>query len=523
MRRIVSVWLIDWPVTVWSRTAGRAAPADDQPFALVARGPRGLALHALNRAARRAGLAIGQPHADARAILPGLLSAPAEPAREAEAIERLAHWCESWSPVVAIDRFAPAMDGLLIDMTGGTHLFGDEAALIGDIARRLRAARVPARVAIADTPGAAWAAARFARGDAAIVPAGAAREALAELSVAALRIDPPTLALAQRFGLRRIGDLYPLPRAKLARRFRDGDALGLVRRLDQALGLEPELLAAVRPMPRHRAAAIFAEPLTDMAGIDTRLERLAPVLAARLAAAGEGASALTLTGFRVDGGASALGVRLGRPSREVTAWLRLFRERGLDRIDPGFGIDALVLAAITVAPLAAVQPGLDGAVEGVAEKLAGLVDRLSARLGEDAVLAARGYPSWLPERSQRWVPALAAIARFGQAPPIDDGFARPRPLLLLDPPERIEPLYEVPDGAPRQFRWRRVLRRVARAEGPERLAPEWWRGSGRRTRDYYRVEDEAGSRYWLFREGLIDRAEAGDGGAPDWWMHGLFA
>ena len=527
MGRTVSVWLTDWPITVWSRTAGRTPPPEETPFALIDRGPRGLALRAVNAAARARGLSRGQSHADARAILPALVSHPAEPEREAAVIARLALWCERWSPTVAIDAGAPGdaassgLEGLFLAIDGTAHLFGGEAAMLAAIHRALTRAAVPARVALADSPSAAWALARFSGRPRTLMPPGGSRDALAPLPIAALRVDGETVALARRFGLKRIGDLYAMPRAGLARRFRGPRGLALVGRLDAALGIEPEALAPHRRVPVHRVARAFAEPRTDMAGLTAELEALAHALAARLEPDGVGARALTFAGFRSDGGVTTLDLRLGAASRNVNVWLRLFREKGLDRLDIGFGVDALSLCADVTEPIAAAQATLEGEEDRATVDLTELVDRLTARLGEAAVLASRPRASWLPERSVRWGPAQTAPDVDPAAIPPDP---RPRPVLLLDPPEPVTVLAaEVPDGAPPSFTWRRVQRKVVRAQGPERLSPEWWRGQGTRTRDYFRVEDEAGTRYWLFREGLYGWEDAGGDRPPGWWVHGLFA
>lgn len=510
-------------MTVWSRSAGRAPPPEGVPFALVEKGPRGLVLRALNDAARARGLRRGQSHADARAVAPDLDGRPAEPAREAEALRRLALWAERWSPAVAMDPAPDGLEGLFLDMTGGAHLFGGEAELLARMQAALAGAGARARLALADTPGAAWALARFGEADLCVAPPGGAREALADLPLAALRLDPATLVLAGRFGLQRIADLYPLPRAGLARRFRAADGLGLVRRLDQALGQAPEALTPTRPPPRYRAWRVFAEPLAETAALEAPAADLARALAAQLEQDGQGARRLVLTGFRTDGRAAALQVRLGAPSRRPEVWLRLLRETGLGRLELGFGVDALMLAAAAVEPLAARQAGLDGSVAGPDTRLTELVDRLSARLGEAAVLVPERRDSWIPERAEALVPALAADLGRPLPEAVAGADGPPRPLLLLDPPEPVEAIAELPDGAPARFTWRRVVRRVARAEGPERLAPEWWRPAGRRparSRDYYRVEDDQGVRYWLFREGLYGREDADR--APGWWMHGVF-
>jgi protein ImuB len=533
MRRVVSVWLPDWPITVWRRSRTRCAspepepgvvPSQDQPFALVDRTGRGVVLHAVDAVARRRfGLSPGQSHADARAIAPGLVSAPAEPEEERRALKALALWFERFSPLTAVDAERPGQEGLLIDMTGGAHLFGGEEALLQEILRRLETAGVPACAAIADTPGAAFALARWSGREAAIAPPGKTREALAELPVEALRLNDDAVRLLARFGLQRIGDLYPLPRSGLARRFRDQTGLALVRRLDQALGAEAEPLKPERPAADYRVWQAFAEPLLEAEGVAWALPALAEALCAQLEQDGQGARTLALDAFRTDGRVVRLAAGLSAPSRAPAHLLRLIKEKGIETLDLGFGADALMLSALAAEPLSGRQGELEGdpRLQG-AEALAGLIDRLQARLGEGAVTRLEGVESHLPERSERRVPA-GPKPPAAAAPPL-----RPRPLLLLDPPEPVEALAELPDAAPSRFTWRRVAHRVAKAQGPERLSPEWWRPEtdlgprlGPRTRDYYAVEDEFGRRFWLFREGLYDRIE-GEDRLPQWWIQGAW-
>ena len=516
-------------MTVWVRSAGPGTPdpfaADAGPLALILRTARGAVLHALNPAARALGLSRGQTQADALAMIPHLVCRPADPAADQRALEALAVWGERWSPAVTVDPSGGGLEGLFLDLTGATHLFGGEDGAIARIEQRLAAAGIRARAAMAPGPGGAWALARY--GAATRIAADAdVRAALAPLPVEALRIDDAALKQTRRFGLRRIGDLYPMPRAGLARRFRDGAGVGLVRRLDQALGLTAEALIPTRAPSRYRGWEAYADPLTDTAGIEARLPGLADSLARTMEGEGQGARALTLTAFRVDGRTSALSVRMGRALRDVSIWMRLFREAGIERIDPGFGIDALMLSADVAEPVVPVQVAMGEAQQARnAEGRAALIDRLSARLGEASVRVAGPVGSWIPERAERWRPALAG------APPPEEGSGdtrRARPLLLLDPPEPVEATADLPDGTPAQFTWRRVLRKVSRADGPERLSPEWWRprpdGRLARTRDYYRIEDDQGLRYWLFREGLYgaDYTGAKDERPPSWWMHGMF-
>jgi protein ImuB len=500
-----------------------SAPPEDAPFALVDRGARGLVLHALNPAARALGLSRGQTHADARAIAPQLVSATAEPGRDLEALKRLALWAERFSPAVAADGALSAQEGLFLDMTGGAHLFGGEAALLAELRGRLAKAAIPARVAIADTPGAAWALARLSPAPETIAPAGRTREAIANLPLEGLRLEADALVLLRRFGLKRIDELYGLPRAGLARRFRGEAGLRLVERLDQAMGAAPEPLDPVRPATAYRASLVFAEPVTHIEGVAWRLPDLARALGEQLERDGRGVRRLVLIGFRVDGRTTSLEASLSAPAAAPGHMIRLLREKGLEHLDLGFGIDALMLAARQAEPLSARQGEMGGDSQPCSpEALAALIDRLQARLGEGAVRRPEARESWVPERSEVW-------RRAGpDAPPasvvVED---RPRPILLLDPPEPVQTTAGLPDGPPIQFTWRRAPRRVVKAQGPERLGAEWWRSEPglmkrpARTRDYYRVEDDQGRRYWLFREGLYDREDADH--APSWWLHGVFA
>lgn len=495
---------------------------DDAPLALTLAGPRGLVLHAVNAAAEAAGMHAGMALADARALLPSLATRPADPGGDAAALDRLARWCGRYSPWVRAD----GEDGILIDASGCAHLFAcpeqgrrsGEAAMLDDIATRLEGMGLEVRAAIADTPGAAHAMARHGRTR--VVPPGGSGAALAPLPVAALRIDDGAATTLGRLGLKRIGDLYDLPRATLARRFGHGGAravTAVLHRLDQALGTIFEPVEPMMPAPAFRVRRALPEPLTETMALDALLAPLFAALAARLADDGKGARRLSVTLFRVDGTSTRLAAGANAPSRDPAHLARLFRER-LIGIDPGFGIDCLILAADVVAPLGAVAQDFDGR-GAQALALSELVDRLALRLGAAHIGHARPAESHVPERAERRGAGLDAPAwTTAERPP-----GPRRPLRLLPRPEPLDVMAEVPEGPPLAFRWRRVHHRVARAQGPERIAPEWWHDDGAhaRVRDYYRVEDEAGRRFWLFRAGLY--GEAAEHGAPRWFLHGLFA
>jgi protein ImuB len=533
MKRYASVWLMDWPVTAWrqareqaqrSADARRASPPEPfvlpEPFALVERTTAGLILHAQNPAARTLGLRLQQSHADARAMVPALVSAPAEPEQARKALRRLAGWMERFSPFVTLDQSAEGLEGLFVDLTGGQHLFGGETTMVRQMLAALTRVGVPARIGVADTPGAAWALARYGAHPITVAPQDGACERLAALPVAALRLSPKAIQLLNRFGLRTIGALNGLPRAALARRFRDADALNVLQRLDQALGLLTEPLIPVTAPTVYRVSTVFAEPMTSIEAVAVEAAALAEGLTAALERDGMGARRLRLTGFRVDGRMTRLEVRLASGSRHAPHLIRLFRDKGFEHLNLGFGIDALALSAPVTEPLVLRQTSsLTDPAQALAGARGALVDRLAARLGDGAVLRPYFRERWKPEAAEN----LVAWELAPEPPPVAADIG-PRPILLFDPPELIEAISELPDGAPARFTWRRTQRKVARASGPERLAPEWWRETGakppQRVRDYYRLEDAEGGRFWVFREGLYAQPEGE--APPSWWMHGLF-
>ncbi|PWC36786.1 DNA polymerase [Azospirillum sp. TSO22-1] len=499
---------------------------------------------ATNRAAERAGVLPGVTLADARAVEPGLTSFDADPAADAALLDRLAGWALRWTPWTAADG-----DGLMLDVTGCAHLFGGESELARDVVERLGRAGFELRVAIADTPAAAWAVARYAltcphplplprcageggmpspaqrgregtraegRGEGGgtcvhIIPPHAQRHALDPLPMAALRLPSDTVAALDAVGLRRIGDLHGVPRATLAARF----GAEPMRRLDQALGQLDEPVSPHRPVVPHSARLAFAEPISTPDDLACAVRHLLDTLCARLERSQEGARRLELEAHRIDrrpeDAPQTLIIGTGRPVRAPAALMRLFAEK-LERIEPGLGIEVMTLAAPVVGPLGAIQTGLDGG--GDDSGLGDLVDRLGNRLGPRSVLRLVPRASWLPERAVTGCPALGVPAN--QSMPLLWPADRPRPVRLLAPPEPIEAVAPVPDDPPRMFRWRGVAHRVRRADGPERLESEWWRKHGD-PRDYYRVEDSEGRRFWLFRQGLY-RPDT----AARWFLHGFF-
>jgi protein ImuB len=471
---------------------------------------------ALDEAAMRLGLELGQPLADARAMIPSLDAVDEDAGADAALLDAIADWAERYTPLVALDG-----DGLMLDVTGCTHLFGGEAAMVADLTGRLAAQGFAARAAIAASPGAASAAARFTAWT--TVAPEEAPAMLAPLPMAALRLDGDTVSALDRVGLKRIGQILDAPRPPLAARF----GRLLLRRLDQALGREEEAIGPRRPVAALIAERRFAEPIALEEDIAATIVSLAGTLASSLEERGEGARAYELALFRVDGAVRRIAIGASRPIRSPDLVLALFREKfaGLvEEIDAGFGFDMVRLSVPVSADSAPAQVDLAGDAVGEAD-LDRLIDRIGARLGPERVSRIAHGDSHVPERAViRQTDGAAPAGPWSAAPAetsgtwMDTDGLIDRPLRLFARPEPVEATAAVPDGPPLHFRWRRALYRVARAEGPERIAPEWWRDADALTRDYFRVEDATGHRFWLFREGLYGRETI----APRWYLHGVF-
>lgn len=497
--------------------------------------------------------------ADARALLPTLLIIQEDLAADRRLLEKLASWCDRYTPWVALDNTPPEIasqgggqgNGLWLDITGCAHLFGSgehgEKLLFDDLTSRLQGFGFSCRAALADTPGAAWAAAHYSeRREDRLLPAGGQRSALANLPVAALRLPSEVVETLHRLGLRRVGDLYPVPRAPMVQRFGNG----LLMRLDQALGREEETIEPRRPAPPFRCRMAFAEPIGRPEDVAAATSRLLAALCGQLESAGMGARRIELSLHRVDGSLAHTQIGTSRANRDPNHLMRLFAEP-LGQLDSGFGVELMILSAHVAQPLDHSQTALpDSGPMGreislnaqggdEEEKAVGeLVDRLSGRLGASNVVRLMPQQSHLPERAQRRVVAHAhALPTEGALALKREwaGFATVRamrPVRLLVEPEPIDVIAPVPDDPPMQFRWRQTNHRVTRVDGPERIANEWWRdrsdskagmsGLTSEVRDYYRIETEDGQRYWVYRDGPFNAPQPG-GRTARWYLHGLCA
>lgn len=478
----------------------------------------GAKITAANEAAHAQGLSVGMPVADARAIYPALLVEAADPDGDNAALRQLALWCQRYSPLTRAD----APDGITFDITGCTHLFDGEAGLIEDLADRLHRFGLSARLAIAPTIGASWAVARYGADEITIVPNADVRARIAALPIDGLRLAATSISALAKVGLERIGMLIDKPRPPLVRRF----GRELVLRLDQALGTQDERFTPLFEAPFYRTECRFAEPITTLNAVEDAARHLTHELAQVLYQADKATRRLVLTLFRVDGWHESFELRISRLSREADHLARLLCER-LDNIqdNAGFGFEIATLSAFDVEIPDTFQHGLTAAnSDAHAGDISQLLDRLTNRFGAHNVTHFAPQTSYVPERATRAVSALGTHNSYDWAAhnlAVQGRLAFARPLLLFENPEPITVLVEMPDKPPSRFEWHRISHRVTRADGPERIAPEWWISGYRKpqTRDYYRVEDDAGQRFWLYRDGLYERA----GDTPCWFIHGMFA
>ena len=575
-RRILSLWLSALAMNRHRLAHGAEEPG--RPLVLIADTAHGPRIEAVGPAGAAAGARMGMMLADARTLCPAIITAPHDQVGDLAFLESLAVWALRWGPWAALD----PPDGLLVDVTAVPHLFGGEGKLLADVHAAFARRGLTVRAAIAPTAGASWALAHFgppsailhtrSKEEYTLTEAQGRREEvlaakplkvtesqnngdkaalrhntsapprlcerqnfsylndlpsqLAGLPIAALRLDGDVLTVLKRLGIKRLGQLCDVEtgpegqgggRDAIQRRFRNrrSPAANPLIRLDQLLGRIPEPLLPVVSIDLPLVQRRLMEPIRHRELLDRVLADLAQDMARELEGRGQGARRLELGLWRVDGAVTVRRLELAAATREAAHIVRLFAAK-LDDVDAGFGIEMVRLRASWAEPLPLAQADLEGAAEQHGTSLAACIDRLTVRLGEGAVSRPVPFASHLPERAQRWQKPL-------MPEPTSQGELafHARPLKLLDRAEQIAVLYATPDGYPKRFRWRGQVHDVMRVEGPERIAPEWWREKGSaRLRDYYRIEDDAGRRYWIYRSGLIGD---GRGGLPDWYLQGLCA
>ncbi|MDI4235074.1 DNA polymerase Y family protein [Bradyrhizobium sp. Arg237L] len=537
-RRILSLWLPRLPIDRIKRQLARtASPVETRelselplpqagevevPSVVVIKEHNALVIHSLDDIAARSGLSAGLPLANARAICPELTVYDADEIADARTINDIADWCDRFTPLVALD----PPSGLFLDITGCAHLFGGERAMLQIICGALARRGFAVSGAIAATSVCARTLTRHSSGR--IIEDGAEAEAVAPLPISALGADDAITKGLRRAGLKTIGDVAARARHEIAARF----GAAFTTRLEHALGQGDAPISPRKPLPDYIVEKRFPEPITTEPMIAMTLQNLAKMLVQAMDKQGKGARKLEAGFFRTDGAVRTLAVETGRAVTKPEVIDRLFRERLdalSDPLDPGFGFDLIRLSAGRTEIVVQQQRDLDAHVHDN-DELAALIDRIAARIGGKRVVVHLPEDTHIPERAALAAPAQHHLAAASQAvwPARAEGEPPLRPLRLFERPEPIKvPFATVPDGPPHRFTWRRATHQVMRVEGPERIAMEWWQRDGKvLTRDYFRVEDEQGLRFWIFRDGLYDSELIDEDGKPvpaNWFVHGLFA
>ena len=503
MSRVVSIYLPDLS-TDRIRRNDPSIPAD-QPIAVIAKSGSKRWVSAADPAAKTIGVRVGMPAAKAQAIFRGLMLADADPAADAAALERIALWALTvYSPIVAVD----GVDGIVMDTEGADHLQGGEEPMLAGVANRFHGRGLTARVAVADTWGGAHACARATSRETVIIPRGETVRAVEKLPISLLRLPEQVVADLRVLGFQTIGELSSTPRAPLALRF--GPEVG--RRLDQMFGRTSEPIDPIRTAELVEVSRSFQEPIGAAETINKYVGRLVAQLVSELEKKGLGVRRTDLIVHKVDNTIQAIRAGTAKPTRDV-AWLtKLFKDL-TEKIEPGFGIEKLTLAAVAAEQLGEEQR-TSSLVEEEHDDITPLIDVFGNR--GQRVYRVAPAASDVPERSVQRISAVAEEVLETWV-----GHWR-RPIRLFHRPEAIEAIALLPDHPPRSITWRGKRHRVVRADGPERVFGEWWKRLSEQeaVRDYFVIENEQGERYWIFRSGDGVDPETG---SHRWFMHGIFA
>ncbi|MGF7082730.1 Y-family DNA polymerase [Mucilaginibacter sp. UYCu711] len=499
-KRFISLWfrhlMTDW-LTL------RQPELKDVPFVLAGPYHNRIIIRAANALAEQQGISAGMAAADAKALVPELKVLDDIPGQPAKLLKALGEWCIRYTPAVAVD----LPDGLILDISGCTHLWGGERACLKEIVTRLRSKGYDVRGAIADTAGTAWGVARFGKVKP-IIPPNGQQEALLSLPPAALRLEQVVLDRLYKLGLYTISKFIGLGRTTLRRRFGDGFLL----RLDQALGNEAEPLQLLQPIEPYTERLPCLEPIRTAVGIEIAIKKLLESLCKRLASEGKGIRIALLKCYRIDGQMVSAGIGTNNATNNIDHLFKLF-ELKITTIEPALGIELFTLEAPKSEDVEPEQeilwlPGGCGLAD---TRLAELLDRLANKIGAGNIHRYVPQEHYWPERS------IKPTISLKEKPPTTWRTDRPRPSILLPQPERIEVTALIPDYPPMLFIYKNKTHHIKKADGPERIEREWWLDQGEH-RDYYYVEDEQGQRYWLFRSGHY----TGDH-TNQWFIHGFFA
>jgi protein ImuB len=499
----------------WKARAAESStpPTEKPPLVIAAKINNAMRITGLDRKATASNLSQGMALADARAMLPALKVVQYNPLGEQELLERIADWCDRYTPFVSL----LSSRELLLDVTGTTHLFGGEQAMLDQVRTKIGEQGFAVRAALAGNTAAARALAHYR--DGLVVPPGDDAQALYHLPTDAMNFDPEVTHAFHRAGLKTIGQIAKRKRTELQSRF----GAGIVARIDHALGAREKPITPRIMPPHYSAEQRFAEPIVLEDTILEVLRQLAQSLGTMMAERDEGARCLEAVFFRTDGQVTRIAIEMGSPMRDAATVTRLFREKLsalADPLDPGFGFDLIRLGATRTERAEAKAVALD-ADEQAGKEVRFLIDRLAIRFGTQSILAFQPNETNIPEAAWVALPAQQIEKTQKAWRCLRHGRETPRrPLRFLEKPEAIDAIASFPHGVPKRFRWRGVWHQVTAAEGPERIAMEWWRQQAAQpTRDYFRIEDGEGRRFWLYREGVYGRETE----QPQWFLQGAFA
>lgn len=498
-KRFVTIWFRRLTTDWFTR---RQPELGGVPFVVALPDHGRMQVTAVNTLAQMEGVDSGMAVADARAIIPSLQVLDDKPELTANVLKGLAEWCIRYTPIVAID----LPDGLIFDATGCAHLWGGEKEYLNEISKRFKHFGYSVSIAMADTIGAAWAISRFGK-NMDIVESGQQSEALLSLPPAALRLEAETIERLEKLGLRQISYLINMPPASLRRRF----GQQFLKRLNQALGYEEEILQPVQPIIPYKEWMPCIEPIVTATGIEIALKRLLDTICQRLRQEGKGLRLAIFTCYCIDGKIQKIEISTNHPSSNNEHLFKLF-ELKITSIEPALGIELFTLEAPKIEDISPTPRQLWGTDQNLSETgLSELLDRLAGKIGTNNIYRYLPDEHYWPERSFK--PAFDLYEKPATTWKVD----RPRPLQLLTNPDPIEVTAPVPDYPPMLFRYKGVLHKIIKADGPERIEQEWWLSDGQH-RDYYYVEDEHGCRYWLFRSGHYNAEKT-----YQWFIHGFFA
>lgn len=496
MPRYASIW---FPYLLTEYTARKEPNLRGTPFILASPQRGRMVIDAVSPMAMQQEVHPGMVVADAKAVFPELQVLKSVPGLNEKLLNALAEWCIAYTPFVAVD----FPDGLILDTSGCTHLWGGENQYLENIKKKLNGYGYTVKSAIADTIGTAWAIARYS--NQAIVESDKQNRALQTLPSAALRLEPEIVTKLKKLGLNRIDSFMKMPSATLRRRF--GPSLPL--RIAQALETQIEMIVPIKPVEPYQERLSCMEPIVTNTGITIALQQLLKMLCLRFEKEGLGLRQAIYKAYRVDGNIQQIEIGTGQPSRNTHHLFRLF-EHKIVTLEPALGFEVFVLEAPKVDPVLQEQSAIWTASSQNDKKVAELLDRVVAKTGAGVVSRYLPAEHYWPELSVKQATPL------WEKPATKWRTDWPRPVHLLEKPEVIQVTALLPDYPPMQFRYKGKLYKVAKSDGPERIEQEWWLADGL-YRDYYCIEDEHGARYWLFRSGPYDT------GKPEWYLHGFFA